>query len=356
MAPQRGQRRSSVNSESSGATEWICRPHDQHASLGTGRQADRRLVRPWARRIPVTSRRRPVAAAPSSASGSTITTPLPPLPRSPFDPHGRVVEPSPLLWPGGPPPAVGHGGIGFLALTPIGVAVGTGVGRAVGFAVGFGVGGVGGVAVGREVGRGVGVECGVVDGAGVLTTAGVGVGPWATVGALSVGLADGSPDGTGLADAGGVDSEAPGVGDALAPDVAGLADGLAPAGSEELPGAPALGCEDGPTAIPPFGWAGAIRPAVSATVARIKLRSPIATTRRARWAEVTTTDGLLPTGPLAEVPRVPADGSTGTPGPAHDRRLDGPRRRLRSGPDRAQPKAAAARSTYRARPDPVMLS
>jgi hypothetical protein len=237
-----------------------------------------------------------------------------------------------LLWPGGPPSAVGHGGIGFLTLSMIGVGVGAGVGRAVGFAVGsgVGVGGVGGVAVGREVGRGVWVECGVGVGLGVLTTtgvvAGVGVGPWATVGALSVGLADGSPDGSGLADAGGVDSEAPGVeGDALGPDV----DGLAPPGSEELPGATALGCEDAPTAIPPFGWAGAIRPAVSATVARTKLRSPIATTRRARWAEVTTTDGLLPTGPLAEVPPGPSDGSTGTPVPAHGRRLDDPCGRVR---------------------------
>jgi hypothetical protein len=250
-----------------------------------------------------------------------------------------------LLWPGGPPPAVGHGGIGFLTLTTIGVGVGAGVGRAVGLAVGsgVGVGGVGGVAVGREVGRGVGVERGVVVGAGVLTTgvvAGVGVGPWAMVGALSVGLADGSLDGVGLADAGGVDSDAPGVvGDALEPDV----DGLAPGGSVELPGATALGCEDAPTAIPPFGCAGAIRPAVSATVARTRLRSPIATTRRARWAEVTTTDGLLPTGPLAEVPPGPADGSTGTPGPAYGRRQDGP--------DAAS--AATRMELSRGRPPPV---
>jgi hypothetical protein len=117
---------------------------------------------------------------------------------------------------------------------------------------------------------------------------GVGVGPWATVGALCVGLADGSTDGVGFEDAGGADSDAPGPeGGSLAVDV----DGLALAGSAELPGTTTLGDGDDPRATPRSGCAGAIRPAVSATVARTRLRSPIATTRRARWAEVTTKTG-----------------------------------------------------------------
>jgi len=208
-------------------------------------------------------------------------------------------------------------------LPSTGSVVGAGVGRAVGRGVGSGVGfgGVGGVGVGWDVGRGVAVDRGVADGAGVLTTigddAGVGVGPWATVGALGVGLADGSTDGwtdgDALGDTGGADSDPTGVvGEALAGDAEGF---------EEVPGATTLGAGDAPAAMPRSGWLGAINPAVNATVARTRLRSPNATTRRARWAEVTTTDGLLPTGPLAEVPRGPADGSTGTPGPAHGRRL-----------------------------------
>jgi hypothetical protein len=52
----------------------------------------------------------------------------------------------------------------------------------------------------------------------------------------------------------------------------------------------------GPTATSAGGPGGVNRPVASATVARTRFRSPKATTRRARWAEVTTTDGLLPTG------------------------------------------------------------
>ncbi|HEY8990040.1 MAG TPA: hypothetical protein VIM39_13525 [Candidatus Limnocylindrales bacterium] len=40
--------------------------------------------------------------------------------------------------------------------------------------------------------------------------AGVGVGPWATVGALGIGLADGSPDDVGEGDTAAADSDAPG--------------------------------------------------------------------------------------------------------------------------------------------------
>ena len=248
-----------------------------------------------------------------------MTTPLPPLPWSPLPPHGRVVGSWPLLWPGGSPPADGQGGRGFLTLPSTGAVVGAGVGRAVGRGVGSGVG-FGGVAVGWDVGRGVAVDPGVAVGAGVLTTigdvVGVGVGPWATIGPLGVGFADGSTDGStedgGLDDPGGADSDPTGaVGEELAGEVEGF---------EEAPGTSTLGAVDVPAAMPRFGCPDARSPAVNATVARTRLRSPIATTRRARWAEVTTTDGLLPTGPLAEVPRGPADSTTG-PGLARGRRL-----------------------------------
>jgi hypothetical protein len=131
----------------------------------------------------------------------------------------------------------------------------------------------------------------------VATDGGVGVGPWATSGplgaALGAALADGSIEEDGPGDTGGADPDEPGtVGDPPGPVV----DGLDAVGSEELLGAMTPGFGEVPPAMLRSGWVGVTNPAVSATVARMRFRSPIATTRRARWAEVTTTGGLLPTG------------------------------------------------------------
>jgi hypothetical protein len=259
-----------------------------------------------------------------------------------------VTGPGTLLWPGGPP-AVGQAGRGFFALATVGV--GAGVGRAVGLGVGWTVGCAVGCAVGRGVGAtvgravgwtvggavacgvgwavgcavGRGVGAGVAVGAGVGpppgpsiggtdAAAGVGVGPTATSGLLGTGVADGTTDGVASSDPlgsgdtaacdpdgpvgwGAPDSDDPGV-------VAFVADGLAE---------PVLaGAADGfPPAIPVPGWAGATKPAVSATVARTRFRRPMATTRRARWAEVTTTGGLLQAGQRG----VLGDGPMVAPGP-----------------------------------------
>jgi hypothetical protein len=152
------------------------------------------------------------------------------------------------------------------------------------------------VAVGRAVWRGVGVGRGVAGGeaVGIRTGGpdapepGVGVGPRATIGPL----ADGSRDGV-VDDAGGADSDAPRLGFDPAEPAGAELDPADPAG---LPRPTTAGLE---VATPPATcWSGRVgvsRPAVNATVARIRLRSPRATTRRARWAEVTRADGLLPT-------------------------------------------------------------
>jgi len=191
----------------------------------------------------------------------------------------------------------------------------------------------------------VAVDCGVAVGDGVrLTTGGavgVGVGPTATIGPLGVALAEGPIDGEGLAEAGGVDSEAPGTADGVVgvppgPDVEGLA-----AGGDEPPGAATLGTGEAPPAMPRSGWAGATRPAVSATVARTRLRSPIATTRRARWLAVTTAYGLLPTGQWR---RSRGDPAMVAPGPLRRPEAGGLVARWLT-PTAPQPMAAAARAT-----------
>lgn len=232
----------------------------------------------------------------------------------PFGPHGRVTGPGDLAWPGGTP-APGQAGRGFLALTTLGGCVGAGVGRAVGRGVGAAVGWAVGRAVGCGVAVGRGVDAGVAAGVGVGPVpgpriggfdaaggCGVGVGTTATIGLLGVGVADGTGDGT--TDAGG-SSDPLGSGDAgVSEPVAPLAcgspeldeEGVVAVGAEGLTAAELAGVGEVPAAIPVPGWAGAMNPAVSATVARTRFRRPRATTRRARWAEVTTTGGLLQAG------------------------------------------------------------
>jgi hypothetical protein len=141
--------------------------------------------------------------------------------------------------------------------------------------VGCGVGC--GVAVG---GVGVGLGVGFVTGGGVgfgrpVTGSGVALGPRATVGEVGdgVGSADGATDGSLAGVAAGVSAGGVAVdGSVLADGSDGVLD----------PGvATATGGGDW-RATPSTGGEGATAPAVSATVARMRLRTPMATTRRAR--------------------------------------------------------------------------
>ena len=219
-----------------------------------------------------------------------------------------------MAWPGGPSATFGHGGCALWTLPAtgagVGVAWGVGptVGRGVGATVGLGVGarvganvgagvganvgrGVGGAGVGATVGRGVGATVGRgVGWAGVgVGWAGVGVGATtgATVGSAGVGVgmtatigppvgiaveADGSTDGSN--DEPPVDD----VGAALPPpeiNGVGSVAGVAVTGADVGLGRPTT-----PATSP--GRLGDRNPAVSATVARMRLRSPMATTNRAR--------------------------------------------------------------------------
>ena len=209
-------------------------------------------------------------------------------------------SPSPLCLPGGPSTVPGHDGFAFSGLGfGFGVALGVGSGVARGVARGVGAAVTRGVGAGVTRGVGAGVTRGV--GAGVAVGGRVGVGLGFAVGGLvgpAAGRADGSlgpmatwPLGSGvtvgliLAD-GCVDGgcvEVPGdpIGElvvvGLGPGPAGVADGEAvTTGVGEV------------TATPPGSVRGAPKPTVRAKVARTRLRTPRATTNRARWAEVTS--------------------------------------------------------------------
>jgi hypothetical protein len=141
-------------------------------------------------------------------------------------------------------------------------------------AVGFGVGLTVGDGVSWTTGELVGATVGDVVGPVGSVAAGVGVGTTATIGPLAAGVAEGSTDGAtaegstdGWLDSDGGWLASPGVG--LAPLGSGLVAAAGIDGAGEL------------TAIPRSG-VGATTPAVSATVARMRFKSPIATTRRAR--------------------------------------------------------------------------
>jgi hypothetical protein len=236
------------------------------------------------RRLPTaradrTSRPRPVATSPPSASGrnTTIALPLPlslPDPSPPW-PHGRSGTGVTLRWPGGPPSLSGHGGAAFRAFVTTGAGVG---GRVVACAVGLGVGR--GVAAICRVGAAVGDGRGVVTGA---TT--VGVGAVEAAGGLGVtggsGSADGPDDGASDAAGDGPPDGSPTV----AVGTGSLGVGAAGDGRAEGPTAVWVELGAGVTvtpATPGDGWLGVTNPAVSATVARMRFRSPMATTRRAR--------------------------------------------------------------------------
>ena len=210
----------------------------------------------------------------ASPSGSTKTIPF--LPGSDAGPHGRVGGGSTLLWPGGPLDSPGHGGRGFV-VWETGAAVGAEVGLGVGFAVGFGVG--------SRVGLGVAAgPAGIVEGVVMpVTGSGVGDGFTATIGpslGVAVGSTEGSPDGSTEGSSAG--SEAPALG------VPELALGVVPevalgAGSEPTGDAVETGAEVWDArATSAGGRTGATAPAVSATVARMRFNTPMATTSRAR--------------------------------------------------------------------------
>jgi hypothetical protein len=177
-------------------------------------------------------------------------------------------------------PLSGHGGAAFLTLTATGLGVAVGRAVAGGFAV------AGGRAVAVAAGTGVVTgRTGAFVGATVAAGSGVGVGTTATIGgseatgagseatgseprgAETVGATDGSREGV---PGGSVGSGTVEVGDAVAGfgSVVGLA-------------VVAAGVADA-RATRSAGGVGATTPAVSATVARMRLRTPMATTRRAR--------------------------------------------------------------------------
>jgi hypothetical protein len=240
-------------------------------------------VRRRLRNEPLARRRSPPAAT-AIASGSTTTTP-------PFDvplPQGRS-PPSPLCLPGGPSTVSGQGG-GPLAFTGFGFGVafgGSGVARGVARGVGGGVTrgvarGVGaGVAVGGEVGVGfaLGFEVGGLVGPAAGREDGA-LGPTATS-PLGSGVTVGPTLADGCVDAGGVGVAIPG--DPGCELVVGVR--LGPAGDADEGG---VTRGVGTTATPPGSVRGAPNPTARAKVASTRLRTPRATTSRARWAEVTS--------------------------------------------------------------------
>lgn len=245
-------------------------------------------------------------------------------------------------------PTTGVGaGVGRAVGCVVGRAVGSAVGAGVGWGVGRGVGWAVGRAVGAGVNRGVGAGVGCTIGGGVeppgrtggldATEGGVGVGPWATSGPLAVGLAEGSIDADGSGDTMASEADEPGVSDVPAPGE----EGDVAVGCVELPDGAVGGATLGLTATS-GGPGGVNRPAASATVARIRFKSPKATTSRARWAEVTTTDGLLPTGRHG----VRGDGpmvAPGSPEPFGRTRIRAASTRIPTAA-RHQPSGVAARS------------
>ena len=205
------------------------------------------------------NRVRIVAARPPMARGSTTTIPLLPWPFPCVVPgvQGRPGGGRTLWCPGGPLASPGQGGRGFGALPVTGSAA-VGVGRGVGWAVGRAV---------ETAGDGDGrVDPGV--GVGMTATAGGSVGMTADAEGSADGATDGSTEGT----------TADGVGSGLAP--------VEPVGVGSLAGGDVGACDGAGVprlpAMSPFGRAGATRPAVNATVARMRFRSPMATTSRAR--------------------------------------------------------------------------
>jgi hypothetical protein len=160
-----------------------------------------------------------------------------------------------------------------------------GVGAGVGFGVGFGGLTVGAGVGGPDVGRGVAI--GVAAGVAAGDRVGAAVGRVCCVG-LGRSTTAIPPLGDGAGSA-----ELEGLGDG-ADDTLGLDDGNVPGleigsdsegASGEAPVSTVLGLA---IAMPSPGTRGAPIPTARATVARTRLRTPRATTSRARWADVTS--------------------------------------------------------------------
>ncbi len=153
--------------------------------------------------------------------------------------------------------------------------VGAGVMRGVGAGVTRGVGA--GVAVGGRVGVGLGFAVGGFVGPATGRADG-GLGPMATW-PLGSGVTVGLTLADGCVDGGAVDVPGDPGGElvVVGPGTAGVADG----------GAVTTGVGE-VTASPPGSVRGAPKPTARAKVARTRLRTPRATTSRARWAEVTS--------------------------------------------------------------------
>jgi hypothetical protein len=180
-------------------------------------------------------------------------------------------------------------GVGAGVPTGLGVGVGAAVGVGVGVGTGVGVGVGPGVRVGRGVRVGDGVPRGFGVADGVEVAPGVAVGSWLATSGGPLGPATttvgvGAPEATRPLADGPVD----GVAEADEPAAEGAVVGPPEAGAM-LPGE----LEEGSATTGGDAWAicGAggdtKSPADRATVARMRLRTPIATTRRARCAAVT---------------------------------------------------------------------
>lgn len=201
-----------------------------------------------------------------------------------------------MALPGAPATVPGHGGLAWGAFLT-GLGVGAGVAGAAGTAVGRGVGrGAGGTAIG--VGSGVGrrtmgvaggltgpplgaVGVGLGGGEPTVGGIGVGVGPTATTTALGDGslLALATGDGSTL-EIGDVDGE-PGT-----PDVVGSVDPPADVSDGVATGLDRAGLDScglrSTPATPLSGWLGPPIPTARANEANTRLRTPRATTSRAR--------------------------------------------------------------------------
>lgn len=184
-------------------------------------------------------------------------------------------------------------GSGFATTVGTGVGAGVVAGVAAGVAAGDGdvmVAGVG-VATGVAAGVGLGFTCGTgvgcCDGiSGVVvgaTFAGVGVGTRAVIGLDGVGEGDGVGVGVGA-----------GVG--VAPAI-GTVGGWVGDGDSTTAGAVAVGTfATGARAVGGLSGGWLTVPTPNATPTRTRLTIPKATTRRARWAAVTTMGALLSRG------------------------------------------------------------
>ena len=136
--------------------------------------------------------------------------------------------------------------------------------------------------VGWAAGRAVGLGVDTTGGRPAFVEPGVGVGTTATIGPSdgaveADGSVDGAVDGAIEGSTDGPIDEADGSGPPPAmPDGVGLADEDGVTVPDDGPGLPTM------TATPSSRRGGATIPAVNATVARMRFRSPMATTRRAR--------------------------------------------------------------------------